>query len=190
MFRPDERLELLDGALVVSEPQGSRHAATIRRVLAARFGARSGRPGRSTLSFRSRSTQTPNRSLTWLWSSGIQAPIGTNIRRGPDYWIIDLAHDTVEMHRDPVPSPDAPSGWRYRNVVTLSPPATVTPLAVPDALILVADSCPDYPRNCSHVSSQACVVSASDVTSTRSSLPWNRPAIASAVSARENRPKP
>ena len=35
VFRPGERLELIDGALVVSEPQGSRHAATIRRVLTA-----------------------------------------------------------------------------------------------------------------------------------------------------------
>lgn len=47
-----------------------------------------------------------------------------------------------------------------------------------------------YPRSRSHTSSHACVVSPSDSTSTRSSLPWNRPAIASAVSVRENRPKP
>lgn len=48
----------------------------------------------------------------------------------------------------------------------------------------------DYPRNSSQVSSQAWVVSASDATSIRSSLPWKRAAIASAVNARENRPKP
>jgi len=35
VFGPDERLELLDGHLVVREPQGSRHAAAIRRVAAA-----------------------------------------------------------------------------------------------------------------------------------------------------------
>jgi hypothetical protein len=34
------------------------------------------------------------------------------------------------------------------------------------------------------------VVSASDSTSTRSSLPWKREDIASAVRAREKRPKP
>src|SRR5207248_11212227 len=33
VFQPGERLELLDGQLVVREPQGSRHAGTIRRVL-------------------------------------------------------------------------------------------------------------------------------------------------------------
>src|SRR5262245_65122706 len=35
VFRPGERLELLDGLLVVREPQGSRHASAIRRVIAA-----------------------------------------------------------------------------------------------------------------------------------------------------------
>src|SRR5262249_37697783 len=47
-----------------------------------------------------------------------------------------------------------------------------------------------HPRNSWQISSQAWVVSASDSTSTRSSLPWKRPAIASAVRAREQRPKP
>jgi Uma2 family endonuclease len=35
VFRAGERLELLDGQLVVREPQGSRHAAAIRRATAA-----------------------------------------------------------------------------------------------------------------------------------------------------------
>src|SRR5689334_5726551 len=35
VFQPGERLELLDGLLVVREPQGARHATAIRRVLAA-----------------------------------------------------------------------------------------------------------------------------------------------------------
>src|SRR5947208_6746242 len=39
VFQPGERLEVLDGALVVREPQGSRHAAAIRKVLAALRGA-------------------------------------------------------------------------------------------------------------------------------------------------------
>jgi hypothetical protein len=33
VFRPGERLELIDGLLVVREPHGSRHVAAIRRVL-------------------------------------------------------------------------------------------------------------------------------------------------------------
>jgi Uma2 family endonuclease len=34
VFAPEERLELLDGLLVVREPQGSRHSAAIRRLTA------------------------------------------------------------------------------------------------------------------------------------------------------------
>lgn len=33
VFQPGERLELIDGLLVVREPQGSRHAAAIRKVM-------------------------------------------------------------------------------------------------------------------------------------------------------------
>ena len=57
-------------------------------------------------------------------------------------------------------------------------------------VIVEAAHAPGHPRNSSQVSSQAWVVSASDSTSMRSSLPWKRPAIASAGNARENRPKP
>src|ERR1041384_2362844 len=35
VFRPGERVELLDGQLVVREPQGTEHSAAIRRVLPA-----------------------------------------------------------------------------------------------------------------------------------------------------------
>src|SRR4029450_9701584 len=45
-------------------------------------------------------------------------------------------------------------------------------------------------RSCSQTSIQAWVVRASDSTSTRSSFPWKPPAMASAVSVREKRPKP
>jgi len=166
VFRPGERLELIDGALVVSEPQGSRHAATIRRVLTAlrhTFGEawqidsqlpialdadsepepdvavvprdprayRDGHPSRAVLIVEIAETSY---RIDREYKASLYARAGV-----PDYWIIDLAHDTIEVHRDPDPSPDAPSGWRYRSVVTLRPPATAAPLAAPDAPILVAD---------------------------------------------------
>jgi Uma2 family endonuclease len=169
VFRPGERLELLDGALIVSEPQGSRHAATIRRVLAALRHAlgetwqidsqlpialdadsepepdvavvprdpaayRDGHPSRAALI-----VEIAERSyrIDREYKASLYARAGI-----PDYWIIDLARDTIEVHRDPSPSPDSPGGWRYRSVVTLSPPATVTLLAAPAAPIRVADLLP------------------------------------------------
>lgn len=169
VFRPDERLELLDGALIVSEPQGSRHAATIRRVLAALRHAlgdawqvdsqlplaldadsepepdvavvprdpgayRDAHPARAVLI-----VEIAERSyrIDREYKASLYARAGV-----PDYLIIDLAHGTVEVHRDREASPGAPCGWRYQSVATLSPPETLAALAAPDAPILVADLLP------------------------------------------------
>jgi Uma2 family endonuclease len=169
VFRPDERLELLDGALIVSEPQGSRHAATIRRVLSALRHAlgeawqidsqlpialdadsepepdvavvprdpgayRDAHPSSAVLI-----VEIAERSyrIDREYKASLYARAGV-----PDYWIIDLAHDTVEVHRNREASPDAPCGWRYQSVATLSPPERVAALAAPGAPILVADLLP------------------------------------------------
>jgi len=60
----------------------------------------------------------------------------------PECWIIDLVHETVEVHRDPEQSPDALHGWRYRSVQVLRPPAAVAPLIAPARAISVADLLP------------------------------------------------
>lgn len=59
-----------------------------------------------------------------------------------DYWIVDLVHDALEVHRKPEASPAALYGWRYRSVETLRAPATVAPLVAPDSSIPVADLLP------------------------------------------------
>jgi Uma2 family endonuclease len=59
-----------------------------------------------------------------------------------DYWIIDLMHDVLEVHREPEAAAEIPFGWRYRRVEILSPPASVSPLIAPDRSIPVADLLP------------------------------------------------
>ena len=59
-----------------------------------------------------------------------------------DYWIINIQDECVEVLRDPVKDTHAPLGWRYRLVVTVGPPATIAPLAKPEAIIAVADLLP------------------------------------------------
>jgi Uma2 family endonuclease len=59
-----------------------------------------------------------------------------------DYWIVNLVDRVLEVYRDPAPDPAAAYGWRYRSVTTLTPPAVVTPLAVPSARIAVGDLLP------------------------------------------------
>jgi len=169
MFQPGERLELLDGLLVVREPQGSRHAATIRRVLAALRRALGDvwqidsqlpialdadsepEPDVSVVPRDSRAYRDAHPSRAVLIVEVAETSYRTDrehktslyARAGiPDCWIIDLAHDALEVHREPESSPDALYGWRYRSVMTLRPPATVAPLVAPGSPIPIADLLP------------------------------------------------
>jgi Uma2 family endonuclease len=169
VFQPGERLELLDGLLVVREPHGSRHAAAIRRVVAAL-----------------------RRALGDAWQIDSQLPIALDADSEPEpdvavvahdvgayrdahpseaalivevaessyridrdhktslyararvqeYWIVDLARDAIEVHRVPEAAPDAPYGWRYRDRDVLRAPALIAPLIASDNPIPVADLLP------------------------------------------------
>ena len=59
-----------------------------------------------------------------------------------DYWIVNLVQRQVEVYRDPVADATQPFGYRYRSRTILDPADRVTPLAVPQASILVADLLP------------------------------------------------
>ena len=60
-----------------------------------------------------------------------------------DCWLVDVADEAVEVHREPEASPAARYGWRYRRVETLRPPAAVVrPLVASEAGIRVAELLP------------------------------------------------
>jgi Uma2 family endonuclease len=167
VFQPGERLELIDGLLVVHEPQGSRHAGTIRRVLAAlrrAFGDAWQIDSQLPIALDADSEPEPDVAVvprapgaymdahpsravlivevaeaSYRIDRGYKASLYARAGIG-DYWIIDIIHDTVEVHREPEASPHAP--WSYGSVATLHPPATVTPLAAPGNAIPVADLLP------------------------------------------------
>ena len=169
VFRPGERLELVDGLLLVSEPQGSRHAATIRRVLAALRSAlgdawqidsqlpialdadsepepdvavvprdpeayRDRHPSHAVLIVEVAETSY---RIDREYKASLYARAGI-----PDYWIIDLAHDALEVHRHPESAPDASCGFRYGRVVRLERSGTIALLAAPGIPIGVADLLP------------------------------------------------
>ena len=164
-----ERLELLDGLLVVREPQGSSHAAIvgqIGRVLTAAFG-----PGwharlHSPLALDDGSEPEPDVAVVagvprdYLRAHPSTAALVIEVadssvrldrrRKGrlyaragiPDYWIVNLIEGVVEVHRDPQPMADARHGWGYRSVEIMRPPAVVALLAAPGQPISVADLLP------------------------------------------------
>ena len=169
MFRPDDRLELLDGALIVREPQHDRHALAIRRVDAAlrpHFGAGWLLAMQLPLALDEMSEPEPDFSVVRGSFAELRhghprhaalivevAGSSLGIDRGykatlyaragiADYWIVNLVARTVEVHRQPVGAPETPAGWRYAEIRSLGPGETVSPIAAPGARIAVADLLP------------------------------------------------
>jgi Uma2 family endonuclease len=59
-----------------------------------------------------------------------------------DYWIVNLVNNQVEVYRDPRSDPSQFYGHGYASVTILVPPAVVNPLAAPQVSLAVADLLP------------------------------------------------
>lgn len=59
-----------------------------------------------------------------------------------DYWIVNLVQRRLEVYRDPVADNTQLFGHRYNSRTILDPPDKVSPLAAPQADILVSDLLP------------------------------------------------
>ena len=59
-----------------------------------------------------------------------------------DYWIVNLADRVLEVYRDPTPDPSAAYGWSHRALAVLRPPEQAVPLAFASSGIAVADLLP------------------------------------------------
>src|SRR5215470_7945067 len=126
VFQPGERLELIDGLLVIREPQGTRHATAIRRVLTALRGVLGGawqidsqlplaldedsepEPDVAVVPGDARTYRDAHPSRTVLIVKNAEASYWIDheykaslyARAGvADYWIIDLVRDVLEVHR-------------------------------------------------------------------------------------------
>ncbi|MGH7278176.1 MAG: Uma2 family endonuclease [Candidatus Rokuibacteriota bacterium] len=169
VFPPGERLELVDGLLLVREPQGSRHAAAIRRVLAAlrrALGDDWQVDSQLPIALDASSEPEPDVSVVardpgaYRDAHPARAALIVEIAEASyrvdseyktalyaragiaEYWIVDLLRDALEVHREPEAFPAGPLGWHYRAIDVLQPPATVVPLIAPHRLIAVADLLP------------------------------------------------
>jgi Uma2 family endonuclease len=169
VFQPGERLELLDGWLVLRERQGTRHSTAIRRVLAVlrrTLGDAWQIDSQLPIALDDLSEPEPDVSVvpgtlesyldehpahpllivevaasSYRIDHGYKASLYARAAV-PEYWIVDLRHETVEVHRGPEESAAARHGWRYRGVETLRRPARVSPLLAQDRSIAVADLLP------------------------------------------------
>jgi len=168
-FRPDERLELLDGLLLVKEPQSSSHMTAVRLTeealrMAFRIGWDVRTQGPIALDTRSepepdvsvvrgspRDYRDAHPSSPALVVEVALASLRLDrthkyrafARAGvPEYWILNLVDRVLEVHREPGRLDDARRRWGYRSVQTLGPGAVLSPLAAPGARVSVADLLP------------------------------------------------
>src|SRR5262249_37627306 len=153
-----EPIELIDGQLVVAEPQYPYHASSIsavdyavRAVLPSGWFVRTqspvslddesepepdlvvvtGRPG----DYRHAHPALPVLAIEVSESSLVfdRLQKGSLYARAriQDYWIVNLVERVLEVYRDPIADPSAAYGWRYRSLTSLGPADVVTPLALP-----------------------------------------------------------
>jgi Uma2 family endonuclease len=153
-----ERLELLDGLLVVREPQGSAHAAIVAhvgRVLERAFGSAWHARLHAPLALDDDSEPEPDVAMVageprdYLTAHPSTAALVVEVAdsslrldrrfkeglyaraRLREYWIVNLVDRVLEVHREPVAPAAAAEGWRYRSLDVLRRAASVTPLAAP-----------------------------------------------------------
>ena len=165
-FHEDEPIELLEGLLVVREPESSRHAAVVGLVRAAlerAFGPRyhvrdtkpvalddasEPAPDLAVVPGRFRDYLDAHPSMPVLLVEVAQSSLAKDRLRKArlyaragltDYWIVNLVDEVLEVYREPVRSAGR---WKYRSVRFLRPGAVVSPLAAPRARIRVADLLP------------------------------------------------
>ena len=169
IFQPGERLELIDGLLVLREPQYSPHAVGTQLVLRAldrAFGAGWNVRSQLPIALDDMSEPEPDAAVVPgdprdYRDAHPERPVlivevalsrlafdrrqkaSLYARAGiADYWVVNLVDRILEVYREPVAAPAAPYGFHYRSSTRLRPTATVIPLAAPSAAILVADLLP------------------------------------------------
>ena len=169
LLHEDDPVELLDGLLLVKEPQHSPHRTAVllvAKALERAFGEGWFVQTQSPIILDDRSEPEPDvcvvrgspRDYAAAHPTGPAlvvevAQSGLALARGrkaaayaragiADYWILNLADHVLEVHREPARPGPARRNWGYAAIDTLGADASVTPLAAPAAAISVADLLP------------------------------------------------
>ena len=165
----DDPIELLDGLLLVKEPQSSPHRTAVllvARAVERAFGGGWFVQTQSPVAFGRRSEPEPDVCVVrgsprdYVDSHPTHpalvvevAQSGLGLARGrkaavyarariADYWIVNLVDRVLEVHREPARPGPARRHWGYAAIETLGGDATITPLAAPSAGVRVADLLP------------------------------------------------
>lgn len=169
ILREDEPVELVDGQLIVREPRHAPHAAATQLVADALRAA--GAAGwhvrvQLPLAIDPDSEPEPDVALVagtpreYVEEHPATAALVVEVAFGslqldrtvkgalyararvPEYWVVNLADDMVEVYREPGQVPGPPPAWGYTSVERLRAGDVVAPLAIPSARLAVADLLP------------------------------------------------
>ena len=168
-FFRGQRVELIEGRLMVMSPQNNPHANgvelinyTLIPLLRPAFRVR------VQLPFNMSTTTEPEPDFLIQAVAGLLAPhfhpttadlivevsdsslSYDRKRKGSlyaragvaDYWIVNLVDHQLEVYRDPIPDVAQPFGWKYASRTDLKAPMTISPLILPGQSIAVADLVP------------------------------------------------
>lgn len=163
ILTPDERVELLDGDIVLKSPQGTRHMTVLRlvaRALEKAFGEGYDVRTQGPLAIGEISEPEPDIAVVegspddYLEEHPTTASLVVEVadsslaldRRKatlyaqanvPEYWIANLVSAVLEVHRRPIQS--AKGAWSYAEVKSVKRTGTVQPLGAPEARLRVSD---------------------------------------------------
>jgi Uma2 family endonuclease len=164
VFRPDERLELLDGEIFTRMTQNPPHAALLShaaRLVVSAFGPGFSARQEKPLVLNGASEPLPDivivpgNPMDYLTHhpAATDACLVIEVSDTPvhfdrtrkraayararvaEYWILNLRDRQLEVYREPV-------GGRYRTTLVYRPGDEVAPLAAPDAIVRVANLLP------------------------------------------------
>ncbi|HEV3262784.1 MAG TPA: Uma2 family endonuclease [Gemmataceae bacterium] len=160
-----QRVELIEGQVMVLSPQKFAHYATVDKggeVLRATFASGFWVRTQAPINLGTHSEPEPDVSVVQGSRGDYTAHPTTAVLlvevsettlandRGPkaslyaragiaDYWIVNLVRTQLEVYRDPGPDPAQPFGFGYATRIVLSAQDVVSPLAAPQQPIAVAD---------------------------------------------------
>ena len=155
VFGESERVELLDGEVVTMSPEGTRHAAFVRRlirILAREVADRADVTAQSPYAAEAISLPEPDLAVVPRSDDESDYPAQamlvvevslSSLRKDrtrkariycaagvPEYWIVDLVHDRVEVHTEPL-------GDRWGHIAVVGPGARIDLIALPGVSVEV-----------------------------------------------------
>jgi len=168
-FFNGQRVELIDGEVILTSPQEASHATavglvadTLQSVFSEGFIVRVQQPldlgevhepepdvavvpGQR----RDYATSHPKTAVLVVEVALTSVDYDRNVKSSlyakagiPEYWLLNLRDRRLEVFREPVPMPEQIFGFGYKSMRIYLPDETVSPLAKPDAQIKVADMLP------------------------------------------------